>query len=166
MTDGYVRAGSVIKTHGLKGGLKVYPTTDDPGRFDPGSRVWLDAPDGLMPLTVKSSSPFKNIYILTFEEFDDINQVEGFRGLDILVEREDEALGDGQFYIGDLIGITVEDEEGKRLGTLSEVIVTKANDVYVVKTDEGELLIPAIPDCILEVSPEDELMRVHLLPGL
>ncbi len=166
MTDGYVRAGSVIKTHGLKGGLKVYPTTDDPGRFDPGNKVWLDAPDGLMELTVKSCSPFKNIYILTFEEFSDINQVEGFRGLDILVERDDDALGANEFYIGDLIGLKVEDEEGKLIGTLKEVLVTKANDVYVVKTDDRELLIPAIPECILEVSPEDGLMRVHLLPGL
>ncbi len=128
--------------------------------------MWLDAPDGLKELTIKNCSPFKNIYILTFEEYSDINQVESFRGLDILVERDDDALGEDEFYIGDLIGMKVLDEDGRLLGTLKEVLITKANDVYVVKSDDGELLIPAIPECILEVSPRDGLMRVHLLPGL
>ena len=167
MTENYVRIGTVIKTHGLKGGLKVYPTTDTPERYRPGERVFLETKDGPQELTIRTASLFKKIFIVTFEEFSDINEVEAFRGCDLFVGRDDdEALKDDEYYIDDLIGMTVEDEEGAVLGTITEVIVTGANDVYVVRDEKREILIPAIHDCVLSVSVADQRMRIHLLPGL
>ncbi|MBR1628996.1 MAG: 16S rRNA processing protein RimM [Lachnospiraceae bacterium] len=164
--EGMRRVGVITKTHGLKGGVKVYPTTDDPGRLSPGRVVWLDAKSGPISATIKSVSPFKKIFIITFEEFSDINEIEPFKGVDLLMENEPDALAEGEYYVDDLIGLSVQDEEGRELGTLSEVMVTGDNDVYIVKSNDAEILIPAIKDCILEVSPEEGRMKVHLLPGL
>lgn len=162
-----MRIGAITKTHGLKGGLKVYPTTDDPAKFAAGQACVLDAKSGKIPVTIKSASLFKKVFIVTFEEFSDINEVEVFKGCDLLVARDDdEELGDDEYYVDDLIGMTVTDEDGQELGTLTEVMVTGANDVYVVTGGQGEILIPAIHDCILSVSVEEKAMRVHLLPGL
>ena len=167
MTEEYLRIGTITKTHGLKGGLKVYPTTDDPDRFSAGQQCVLDTKNGRVPVTIRSASAFKKIFIVIFEEFSDINDVEIFKGCDLLVERDDtEALAEDEYYVDDLIGMTVADEDGYELGTLTEVMVTGANDVYVVKGAEKEILIPAIHDCILSVSVEEQRMQVHLLPGL
>ncbi len=167
MTEKMRRVGVITKTHGLKGAVKVYPTTDDPGRLSVGSKVFIEkAQNSLMPVTIKSSSVFKNLFILTFEEFSDIEGVEGFKGCDIMAEDQSELLPEGTYYIDDLIGLSIVDEEGSVIGELSEVIVTGANDVYVAKSESGEILIPAIKDCIRSVSLEEGVMRVRLLPGL
>ena len=162
-----MRIGAITKTHGLKGGLKVFPTTDDPAKFSAGQECLIDAKSGRIPVTIRSASMFKKLFIVTFEEYSDINEVEIFKGCDLLVERDgDEALGEDEYYVDDLIGMTVTDEDGQELGTLTEVMVTGANDVYVVQGGSGEILIPAIHDCIRSVSVEEKVMKVHLLPGL
>lgn len=160
------RVGVITKTHGLKGGVKVYPTTDDPEKLSVGRTVFLDTAEGQVEAVIKTSSVFKKLFILTFEEFSDIDEVEGFKGCDILAESTPEELSEGEYYVDDLIGLSVFDEEGNELGTLNEVIVTGANDVYVVAGASGERLIPAIRDCILSVDIEEGTMKVHLLPGL
>ena len=155
-----MRIGAITKTHGLKGGLKVFPTTDDPAKFSAGQEGLIDAKSGRIPVTIRSASMFKKLFIVTFEEYSDINEVEIFKGCDLLVERDgDEALGEDEYYVDDLIGMTVTDEDGQELGTLTE-------DVYVVQGGSGEILIPAIHDCIRSVSVEEKVMKVHLLPGL
>ena len=167
MTDRYLRIGSVIKTHGLKGGLKVFPTTDDPKRFSPAVPVFLDTPEGFLPVTIQSASLFKKIYIVVFKEFTDINEVEAFRGCDIYIERSDEEkLSDNEYYIDDLIGMPVFDEEDVLLGKIGEVMKTGANDVYVVASEDREILLPAIKECILDVDLQENKMKVHLMPGL
>lgn len=166
MTDDYKRVGSVTKPHGLKGALKVYPTTDDESRFDVGNTLFLEDKSGLTELTIEKSSKFKNLFILIFDKFHDINEVEGFKGCDLWVKTSDDELLDDEYYIDDLIDMEVVDENDISLGKITQVMATGANDVYVVGKGKDEILIPAIADCILSVSVEDNLMKVHLLEGL
>ena len=164
----YLRVGVIASTHGLKGEVKVFPTTDDPERFRKLKQVILDTKREQKPLTITQVRYFKNQVILKSKEFQDINEIEKYRGCDLLVSREDAVpLKENENFIVDLIGMQVETEEGEALGMLTDVLQTGANDVYVVETKEGkELLLPAIPACILQVDVEAKLMRVHLLEGL
>lgn len=164
----YLRVGVIASTHGLKGEVKVFPTTDDPKRFRKLKKVILDTKKEQKPLTITQVRYFKNQVILKFQEFQDINEIEKYRGCDLLVSREDAVpLGENENFITDLIGMEVETEEGEPLGQLTDVLQTGANDVYVVETKEGkELLLPAIPSCILQVDVEEQRMKVHLLEGL
>lgn len=164
----YLRVGVIASTHGLKGEVKVFPTTDDPKRFRKLKKVILDTKKEQKPLTITQVRYFKNQVILKFQEFQDINEIEKYRGCDLLVSREDAVpLGENENFITDLIGMEVETEEGESLGRLVDVLQTGANDVYVVETrEEKELLLPAIPSCILQVDVEGQRMKVHLLEGL
>lgn len=168
MNQEYFQIGSITTTHGLKGEVKVYPTTDDPQRFKKLKQVLLEDKNGFKELNVKSVKFFKNMVIVGFNEFTDINQVESLRGKKLFVSRENAIkLKKDEYYIPDLIGIKVIDDNDTQLGILKDVLTTGANDVYVVETDAGkEILLPAIKECILSVDTENELMKVHLMDGL
>lgn len=111
---------------------------------------------------------FKNMVILKFKGIDDINDVEKYRKKSLYVTRENAVkLKKDEYFIADLIGMKVSTDEGEELGTLSDVMQTGANDVYVISmTDGEEVLVPAIRDCIRDVDVEQGQMCVHLLPGL
>lgn len=164
----YLRVGVIASTHGLKGEVKVFPTTDEPERFRKLKKVFLDTGKEYMPLKIKSVKFFKNQVILKFDEFQDINEVEKYRGKDLLIDREQALpLAENENFIVDLIDMDVYDEEEQRLGTLTDVLQTGANDVYVVETEKGkEILLPAISSCILEVDVEAAKMIVRIPEGL
>ena len=164
----FFQVGVITTTHGLKGDVKVYPTTDDIKRFERLKTVILENKNEHMNLEIENVRYFKNLVILKFKGIDDINDVEKYKGMSLLVARKDALeLREGQYYLADLIDLQVLLEDGTSLGVLTEVLQTGANDVYVVKTKEDkELLIPAIKDCILEVNMETRCMKVHLLEGL
>lgn len=164
----YLRVGVIASTHGLKGEVKVFPTTDDPQRFLELKKVFLDTGHEYRPLEVAGVKFFKNQVILKFREFQDINEVEQYKGKDLLVTRDQAVpLMENENFITDLIGMEVYTDEDKRLGILTDVLQTGANDVYAVKTDGGkEVLLPAIPSCILKVNVEEARMTVHILEGL
>ena len=163
-----LRVGVITSTHGVRGEVKVFPTTDDPQRFKKLKKVILDDGKKQLDLEIASVKFFKNMVILKFKEFDNINDVEKFKQADLLVTRENAVkLKKNEYFIADLIGITVTSDEGEDLGTIQDVLQTGANDVYIF-TKEGapELLVPKIPDCIKEVNLEEGTVLVHLLPGL
>ncbi len=166
--DDYLRVGVITTTHGIRGEVKVFPTTDDPGRFKELKMVFLDTGKELLPLELEGVKFFKQLAILKFKGIDDINEIEKYRGKDLLIHREDAVeLEEGEYFIFDLIDSTVYTEDGKELGTLIEIMTTAANDVYVVKTLAGkELLIPSIKECILDVDVANKKIVVHLLDGL
>jgi 16S rRNA processing protein RimM len=166
--ESYLRVGVIASTHGLKGEVKVFPTTDNPERFRELKKVLLDTGHEYKPLEVAGVKFFKNQVILKFREFHDINEVEQYKGKDLLVTRDQAVpLEENENFITDLIHMEVYTDEGLRLGTLTDVLQTGANDVYVVETEEGkEVLLPAIPSCILEVNVEEARMTVHILEGL
>ena len=166
--DEMLRVGVFTSTHGVKGEIKVYPTTDDPGRFEELTHVWLDTPKELKKLSVSSVKYFKGMVILGFEEIHDINEIEPYRGCDLLITRDQAVpLEENEVFIYDILGAQVVDEEDRPVGVLEEILSTGANDVYVVKRQgKKELLLPSIPQCILDVDVEKKLVRVHVLPGL
>lgn len=166
--ESYLRVGVIASTHGLKGEVKVFPTTDDPERFLELETVLLDTGKEYKSLEVAGVKFFKNQVILKFREYNDINDVEQYKGKDILITRDQAVpLEENENFITDLIGMEVYTDEDRLLGTLTDVLKTGANDVYVVKTEAGkEILLPAIPSCILKVDVEEARMRVHILEGL
>lgn len=165
--EDFLQVGVILRPHGLKGAVKVYPTTDDVKRFSDLSEVMIESKTGLIPAKVKSVSYFKDQVIVSFKEFETIEEIEGFRKCPILVTRKDAVpLGKDEYYIADLIGLAVTTDEGKELGSIRDVMQTGANDVYVVGDGDREVLIPAIHECILDVDIAGGMMKVHLLPGL
>jgi 16S rRNA processing protein RimM len=166
------KVGEIADTHGIRGEVKVYPTTDDAKRFRQLEECTLDTGSGQIPLHVQNCKFFKQFVILKFKEYDNINQVEPYKHCALYVDREHAvALAEDEYYVADLVGLTVTCEDGTELGTLSDVIKTGANDVYVVALKEPrgskkEVLIPALKECILEIDVEHGHMRVHLLDGL
>lgn len=163
-----LQVGIITATHGLKGEVKVYPTTDDPGRFRRLKKVILDNGKVSVDLEIESVKYFKQFVILKFKGLDDIEQVEKYRKASLYVTRDNAVrLKKDEFFIADLIDMKVVNEDGSPLGTLRDVITTGANDVYEVALPEGgAVLIPAIKECILEVDVENAVMKVHLLEGL
>ena len=163
-----LRVGVFSSTHGVRGEVKVYPTTDDVNRFKKLEKVVLDTGREYIDLEISGVKFFKNLVILKFKGIDNINDIEKYKGKDLLVHREDAvALEENENYVADLIDLKVVTDDGKVLGYLTEVMETGANDVYVVETEDGqELLLPAIRDCILDADLDEEVMTVHILPGL
>lgn len=164
----YLQVGIISSTHGIRGEVKVFPTTDDAARFKKLKKVILDAKAGRRELEIEGVKFFKRMVILKFKGLDSIDDVTPYKGTGLLVARENAVrLRRNEYFIADLIGMCVIDEEEKEVGVLTDVIETGANDVYAVEmTDGGEVLLPAIRQCILNVDVEARLMRVHIMEGL
>lgn len=162
------QVGIITSTHGVKGEVKVYPTTDDVKRFKKLKDIILDTGKEHVALELESVKFFKQMVILKFKGIDSLNDVEKFRQKSLYVTRTNAVrLRKDEYFIVDLIGLKVIDEENKELGTLEDVMVTGANDVYVISLLNGkELLLPAIKQCILNVDMENQCMQVHVLDGL
>lgn len=163
-----LRVGIISSTHGIRGEVKVFPTTDDQNRFKKLKKVLLEDKKEELELEVEGVKFFKKFAILKFKGIDNINDVEKYKGKELyVIRKEAQKLEKDEYYIADLLGIDVVEDNGQKLGTLKDVIETGANDVYVVEREKGkELLIPAIKQCILNVDVESGRMDVHLLEGL
>lgn len=164
----FLRVGVITSTHGIRGEVKVFPTTDDVNRFKTLKQVILDTGKEYLDLEIEGVKFFKQYAILKFKGIDNINDIEKYKGKDLLVTRDNAVkLEEDEYFIFDILGSKVISDEGNELGELTEVLTTAANDVYVVKTKEGkEILIPSIEECILDVDTENKEIKVHLLPGL
>lgn len=160
------QVGVISTTHGIGGEVKVYPTTDDAKRFEDLDEVILETKRESKVLHVERVRYFKQMVIVKFREFSDINEVERLRGAKLFVQRKDAVpLAENEYFIADILGIRVLSDEGEDLGILDDVMQTGSNDVYVVKKEGREdLLIPALRDCIRSVDVEAGEMTVHLLP--
>lgn len=171
-----LKVGVITSTHGVRGEVKVFPTTDDVNRFKKLKQVKLFTGKEYLPLEIESVKFFKNMVILKFKGLNLIEDVEKYRQKDLYVERKDAVrLKKDEYFIADLIGVQVFGEDGALIGTLKDVITTGANDVYAVEITEGnnlgveagtEVLLPAIKQCILEVDVEASKMVVHMMEGL
>lgn len=164
----YLQVGVITSTHGIKGEVKVFPTTDDPNRFRTLKDVVLDTGKEQIPLEIEGVKFFKQYVILKFKGIDNINDIEKYRKMPLLVSRENAVeLEEDEYYMADIIGMDVYTEDGEKFGVLEDIMETGANDVYVVSTEaHTEVLLPAIHDCILDVDTENRKMTVHLMDGL
>ena len=163
----FLQVGVISSTHGIRGEVKVFPTTDDAARFKELKKVLLDTGRERLELNVLSVRFFKQFVIVKFREFDNINDVEQYRGKSLLVPRGNAVkLEKDEYYIADLIDMEVYTDEG-RFGVLKDVMQTGANEVYIIDSDEhGEVLVPAIRQCILDVDVENNRMKIQLMEGL
>jgi len=166
--DDLFRVGVITSTHGVKGEVKVFPTTDDPMRFKKIKKVIMDDGKEKKELEIQQARFFKNMVILKFKEFNNINEVEKYKKAELWVTRDKAIpLQKDEYYIADLIGMSVVSDEDEDLGLVDDVMTTAANDVYVIKTQTGEeILLPAIKSCVLDVDMEARVMKVHIIPGL
>lgn len=162
------QVGVITSTHGIKGEVKVYPTTDDPGRFRRLKEVILDSGKGDVVLKIESVKFFKQFVILKFEGLNTPEEAAKYRQKSLYVTRENAVrLGRDEYFIADLMGLKVLDETGEEIGVLREVLETGANDVYIIDLKDGrELLLPAIKECVLRVDVEAGQMQIHILEGL
>ena len=164
----YLRVGVISSSHGVRGEAKVFPTTDDVQRFKKLKTCILDTGREYKELHIESVKFFKQMVILKFKEITSIDELMPYKGKDLLVTRDQAVkLEENEYFICDLIGLRVVTDEGEDFGVLTDVMQTGANDVYCIRTEEhGEVLIPAIKDCILDVDVEAGKMKIHLLDGL
>ena len=163
----FLQVGVISSTDGIRGEVKVFPTTDDPMRFKKLKKVFLDTGRERLELEVQSVRFFKQFAIVKFKGIDNINDIEKYKGKGIFVPREDAVpLDEDEYYIADLIGMEVFTEDG-HFGVVKDVIETGANEVYIIESDEhGEVLIPAIRQCVLDVNVEEKKMKIRLMDGL
>ena len=165
-----LRVGVIVKTHGIKGEVKVYPTTDSPFRFDEIDHVKIKLNGKTVrELDIENVKYFKNLVILKFKHIDNINEAEAYKGAELYIPREMGAeLSEGEYYIADIIDIEVVSDRGEKIGVIRDVLETGANDVYIVRRhDNGkDLLIPVIEECILDTDIENNIMTVHIMDGL
>lgn len=162
------QVGVITSTHGVRGEVKVFPTTDDPNRFKRLKEVILDTGKEELMLEIEGVKFFKQFVILKFKGFDSINDIEKYRQKSLYVTRKNAVrLKKDEYFVADLMGMKVVDEQDAQIGILKDVMETGANDVYVITmTDGRELLLPAIKQCILNVDMENNVIQVHVLDGL
>ena len=161
----YLEAGQIVGTHGVRGEVRVQPWCDSPQQFATFKKLYWDAA-GKQPVKVKGR-PHKNIALVVLEGIDTVEAAQVLRGKMLYVDRKDLKLPKGHYLVQDLIGMTVVDADtGETYGTLTDVSQTGANAVYHMATDKGEVLIPAIPDVIIEVNLKKDVLRLRPMKGL
>jgi len=163
--------GKIVNTHGIRGELKIWPQTDFPEvRFKPGNKLIMVPPETGEPITVEiaGAREQKNMFVVRLKGFDNINQVEKYKGWELKVAEEDRVpLSEGEYYYRDIIGCEVVTEEGEPLGKVTDILSPGANDVWVVAMPKGkELLLPVIDDVVLDVDVAARKIKVHLMEGL
>ena len=163
-----LRVGVITQTHGIRGEVKVFPTTDDPMRFKKLKHCVVQLKREDIELEVQSVKFFKQYVIVKFKNYYSINDIEQFVKKDLMVTRDNAVKCEpGEYFICDLIGLKVITDDGRELGTLTEVLETGANNVYEVTTpDDKQILIPVIDECILAHDMKAGTVTVHLLDGL
>ena len=165
--EDFFRVGVIANTHGIRGEVKIFPTTDDVKRFDYLKEAYIDAGKEKIKVEVSNVRYFKNLVIVKFKGIDNINDIERYKGKDLLVTGENALpLEEGEYYLADIIGANVYTEDGNLFGSLEDVIETGANLVYSVQHEGKEVLLPVIDDCVKEVNVEEKKVIVHIMKGL
>jgi 16S rRNA processing protein RimM len=163
----YIKIGQIVNTHGNKGGLTIYPLTDDAQRFFALEKVYIRCGNDYMDYTIAKVQLHKNMVLLSLQEIADMNTAERLKGLYLEIpQAEVRPLPAGSFYIFQLIGLDVYEKE-QYLGKLSEVLKPGSNDIFVVKTlDNKEIYLPALKSVITRIDLERGRMEVKIPPGL
>ena len=169
--DNWFNVGKIVNTHGVRGELKIVSKTDFPEeRYQVGNTLYLFLPKQKDPiaLVIKTHRNHKNFDLLTFEGYEDINQVEKFKeGLLKVPEDQLHDLEEGEYYLHEIVGCKVITNDGTEIGTIKEVLSPGANDVWVVKGERGkEHLIPYIEDIVKDIDIENQLITIEPMEGL
>ncbi len=174
----YLQVGVLTKPHGIKGAVKVFPTTDDNKRFKKGQELLLEGKKESFTVKVETVQFFKQFAILKFEGINTPEEIGVYQGCPLLVDREHAVkLKKDEYFMSDLIGLPVYTEEEELIGEVKDVFSTGANEVLLIKAAGGtlgeykvekgqELLFPSIKECIKQIDMENERITAHIMPGL
>lgn len=164
----YFEVGQIVNTFGVKGMLKVKPFTDDVERFEELKKVYICKKEKLEEVEIEEVKYHKDMVLLKVKGIEDMNEAEKVKGLYLKIDRKNaKKLPKDTYFIADLLGLEVYSDTGELLGKVDDIFRTGANDVYVVKNENGkQLLLPGIPDVIKEIDLEKEKIIVHILKGL
>lgn len=157
----FLEAGKIVNTHGIKGEVRIQPWVDSPEFLAEFRRLYIDE----KPYKLLSGRTHKSFLITRFEGIDDINQAMALKNKTVFFDRDDAKLPEGHFFIDDIMGASVRDEDGAELGKLADVIEAPSANVYVVK-GEREILIPAVPQFILKTDVTAGIITVRLIDGM
>ncbi|MEH7015009.1 MULTISPECIES: ribosome maturation factor RimM [Bacillus] len=167
----WFNVGKIVNTHGVKGEVRVISRTDFPEeRYKIGNTLYIWQEKEAEPLAVKVTShrQHKSFDLLTFEGYNNVNEVEQLKGS--LLKVPEEQLGDlaeGEYYYHEIIGCTVVTEDGETIGTIKEILSPGANDVWVIKQPKGQdVLIPYIEEVVLQVNIDEKLVTIQVMEGL
>lgn len=163
----FTSIGKIINTHGIKGEVKIYPLTDDVNRFKELKTAFIGPNKD--KVTIKTVKFQKNLVILKFDEFNDINEVLKYKDTSICVDEENLVeLPEDHYFIFDLIGLKVYDMASTFIGELKDVIEGRSNDVYIIRNEEldKEYLIPAVGAFIKEIDIEENKMIIDPIEGM
>lgn len=159
----FIAIGRIITPWGAQGKVKVQPETDFPQRFSPGQQIFVNG----KPLTILEVSWHHARLILKLSTIDRVEEARQLRGKDIEIPRSHvQPLPEDHYYYFQLIGLEVRTTEGEKLGEIKEIITGESNDVYVVDTARGQVLIPAIEDVVKSVDLERGYMEIEPISGL
>lgn len=160
MTE-FLDCGQIVNTHGVHGEVRAVPWADSPDFLCQFSTLYVDGG----PMEVLSSRVHKGSVILRFRGVDTVEGAMALKGKPLQIRRADARLPEGSFFIADIIGLPVLDQDGRELGVLKEVLSPSVQQVYVVRGDR-EILIPAVPEFILETNIADGYLKVRLIEGM
>jgi len=165
MPEQYLEVGKVTSTHGVMGEVRVQPWADSPEFLCQFKTLYVD--QAHWPIKVERARVHKNMVILKFEGIIDVPSALSMRNAVLYIDRADAKLPKGSFFLADLMGLEVRDaQSGKVLGKIADIMNLPANNVYVVRGGERELLIPAVPQFIAETNVEGGYLRVNMMEGL
>ncbi|MCE3019749.1 ribosome maturation factor RimM [Parvimonas micra] len=161
----FIEVAKIINVHGIKGTVKIYSLTSDINRFNANCKFYIDKN---IEVTIKSVRKLTSeLALLTFNEYDNINQVLEFKNKGLFIEESDLLeLPDDEFYIYKLIGINVFDQNGKFIGQIKDVLTTLANDVYDIEYKGKSIYIPAVKEFVKEVDLDKSIMKVNIIDGI
>jgi|SRR5690606_13291181 len=171
----WFNVGKIVNTHGLKGEVRVMSVTDFPElRYKPGSQLMYFSSDGKkqFPVTVRTHRTHKQFDLISFEEFDSIDEVEKLKGGYLKIAEEqltrNEELDEHEYYYHEIIGCKVYSEEGEFIGTVTEILSPGANDVWVVQSDDDNKThyIPYIEPVVKKVDVDKKEITIHVMEGL
>lgn len=157
----YLECGKIVNTHGIRGEVKIIPWADSPEFLCGLPALYIDDKE----VKLRSARVHKGNVIALLEGVDDINDAMLLKEKVVFMSRTDAELPEGSFYIADIIGLKVICEDGRELGILKEILSPSLQQVYVVEGDR-EIMIPAVPEFILETNVEGGYIKVHLIEGM
>ena len=168
MKQEYFEIGQIVNTFGIKGFVKIVPFTDDLERFEELESVFVVKQRELIEMQIEEVKYHKNLVLVKFKGIEDINMAEKYKGCYIKIKRENaRKLPKDTYFIADLIGTDVYDENGNLLGKVDDIFNNKSHDVYVIKDDLGkQILLPSTKEVIKDVDVENNKIVVHLIDGL
>lgn len=167
LANSLLLVGKVIGPHGLGGLLRICSYSGSEVSFLEAGTVFLESVLGeINEYAVTSLRPHKNAFLMKLEGLSSRDEVEKYKGAGILISKEAITRGEDEYFWNELLGLKVYLDTGQYLGVVSQIISTKANDIYVVKEGNKETCVPAVYEVVKEIDVENEKMIISPMEGL